>query len=155
MKTGSWPFLFLFWASVAAIVLWNEGAVHAGRVLKNRNIVTPQADKNPCDHHNLLNEDHTVIDILKNQLPSGPSRGVGHKYINSLDPLKMKASNAANTLKINKLPSGPSGGVGHKYINAEGLMKPSVVASHKLITDVPFNKLPSGPSGGVGHSNND
>ena len=153
MKTDSW-FLFFFLASVAAIVS-NEGAVDAGRVLKNRNIVTTQADKSPCDYHYIPNGDHTVGDILKNKLPSGPSGGVGHKYINSSGPLKLKTSNEGNTLKINKLPSGPSGGVGHKYINAEGLMKASVVASENLISSVPFNKLPSGPSGGVGHSNND
>jgi len=153
MKTGSW-YLFFFFVSVAAIVL-NEGAVDAGRILKKRNIVAAQGDKNPCDHHNLLNGDYEVGSILKNKLPSGPSPGVGHKYINSLGPVKMKTSNAANTLKINKLPSGPSGGVGHKYINADGSMKASAVPAQNLITTTPFNKLPSGPSGGVGHSDND
>lgn len=152
MKRGCW-FLFLSLASFAAILL-DEGAVDAARVLKERNIVTAQADKNECDHHNLLNGDPTMGDILKNKLPSGPSGGVGHKNIDPLGPVKMKTSNAGNTLKINKLPSGPSG-VGNKYINADGSMKQSVVRAQPLITTTLFNKLPSGPSGGVGHSNND
>jgi hypothetical protein len=151
MKTAS-LFLFFFCVSVAVILL-KEGAVDAGRVLKKRNIVTCQADKNPCDQHNFLNRDHKVEGILKNKLPSGPSPGVGHKYIDSLSPVNTKRSNAANKLKINKLPSGPSGGVGHKYINAAGSMKPSVIHAERLITT--FDKLPSGPSGGVGHSYND
>jgi hypothetical protein len=134
MKTSSW-FLFFFVVSVAAIVL-NEGAVGASRVLKKGKIVTAQADKIPCDHHNLFNGYYEV-------------------YINSLGPVMMKTTNAASKLKINKLPSGPSGGVGHKYINADGSMKASVVPAQKLITTTPFNKLPSGPSDGVGHSNND
>jgi hypothetical protein len=51
----------------------NEGAVDASRVLKKRNIVTAQADQNPCDHHNLFNG---YYEVLKNKLPSGPSPGV-------------------------------------------------------------------------------
>ena len=154
MKTGS-LFFFFFLISVAAIVL-NPGAVDAaGRVLKKKNIiVTAQADKIPCDHHNLLNGDHELVEgILKNKLPSGPSGGVGHNYINSLGSEKMKTS---DTLKMNKLPSGPSGGVGHNYINAAGSMEPRKASAERLITTTPLNKLPSGPSGGgVGHSHND
>lgn len=150
MKTGSLFFLF-FLISVAAIVL-NQGAVDAaGRILKKGNVVTAQADTIPCDdHYNILNGVYEVGDMLKNKLPSGPSPGVGHNYINSVGSEKMKKSNASNTLKMNKLPSGPSGGVGHKYINADGK-----ASAQRLITTTPFNKLPSGPSGGVGHSNND
>ena len=136
--------LFLFFLiSVAPLVL-KEGAVDAaGRAfLKHRNIVvTAPADTIPCDHHNLLNGDHELVEgILKNKLPSGPSGGVGHNYINSVGFEKMKNSNAENTLKMNKLPSGPSGGVGHKYINAAG----KASTAQRLITTTPFNKLPSG-----------
>jgi hypothetical protein len=134
MKTSSW-FLFFFLVSVAAVVL-NEGVVDESRALKKGKIVTAQADQIPCDHHNLFNGYYEV-------------------YTNSLVPVMMKTSNAANKLKINKLPSGPSGGVGHKYINADGSMKASVVPAQKLITTTPFKKLPSSLSGGVGHINND
>jgi len=147
-------FLFFFFVLVAAIVM-KEGAIDAGRVLKMRNIATVQANKNPCDHHNVPNGDYDVRNILKSKLPSVPSPGVGHKYIDSLSPLKMKTSKASNTLKINKLPSGLSEGVGHKYINAEGLTKRSIVPSQKLITIAPFNNIPSGPVGRVGHNYND
>ena len=150
MKTGS-LFFFFFLISVAAIVL-NPGAVDAaGRVLKNRNnIVTAPPDTIPCDHHNLLNGDHELVEgILKNKLPSGPSPGVGHNYITSLGSENMKTS---NTLEMNKLPSGPSRGVGHKYINAAGKAS---AAAERLITTTPLSKLPSGPSRGVGHSHND
>jgi hypothetical protein len=130
--------------AVAAIVL-KKVAVDAGRVMKTRSIVKCQAEKNPCDHHNILNGHHNILNgdhkvggILKNKLPSSPSPGVGHKYIDSLGPVNMKTINATNTLKINKLPSGPSGGVGHKYINAAGSMKPSVVPAHRLITTTPL-----------------
>eukprot|EP01018_Ginkgo_biloba_P034055 Gb_30263 [translate_table: standard] len=53
---------------------------------------------------------------VMNKLPSGPSPGVGHKYINghvkatgTADPSHYKAN------PLNKLPSGPSPGIGHKY----------------------------------------
>ena len=148
MKTGSSLFFF-FLISVAAILL-NQGAVDAaGRVLKKRNIiVTAQPDTIPCDHHNLVKSGVYVEvgDILKNKLPSGPSSGVGHNFINSLGPVKMNTAGNTNTLKMNKLPSGPSPGVGHKYINAAGKASPQ-----RLITTTPLNKLPSGPSGPVGH----
>ena len=145
MNTGS-LFFFFFLISVAAIVL-NPGAVDAGRVLKRKNIiVTAQADKIPCDHHNLLNGDHELVEgILKNKLPSGPSGGVGHNYINSVGSEKMKTS---NTLKMNKLPSGPSPGVGHNYINSVGFEK---MKNSNAENTLKMNKLPSGPSGGVGH----
>ena len=161
MKTGS-LFLFFFLISVAAIVL-NPGAVDAGRVLKKKNIiVTAQADKIPCDHHNLLNGDHELVEgILKNKLPSGPSGGVGHNYINSVGSEKMKTS---NTLKMNKLPSGPSPGVGHNYIKHRNIVVTARADTipcdhHSLVNGVLYevgdilkNKLPSGPSGGVGHN---
>ena len=120
----------------------------------------------PYDTHNqrlskVVDGDHELEHILNDKLPStAPCPGVGHKYISSFDPLKMKTSNAAiyastsRELKINKLPSGPSGGVGHKYINVAGPMntnKVSVIPARSFITTTTFNKLPSGPSDGVRH----
>jgi len=118
----------------------------------------------PYDAHNqrlskVVDGDHELEDIFNDKLPStAPCPGVGHKYISSFDPLKMKTSNAAiyastsRELKISKLPSGPSGGVGHKYINVAGPMntnKVSVIPAQSFITTTTFNKLPSGPSDGV------
>jgi hypothetical protein len=116
----------------------------------------------PCGQRlsKLVDGDHELGDILNGKLPSAASPGVGHKYIISFGPLKMKTSDAAisastsKQLKINKLPSGPSGGVGHKYINVVGPMntnKLSVKPAKSFITTTTFNKLPSGPSDGVGH----
>lgn len=81
----------------------NDGVVDAGRIFKRRNIATTHANKNPCDHHNLLNGDYEVGDILKNKLLFFPSGGVGHKYINSLGIAEMKTTNAHNSL-INCFP---------------------------------------------------
>jgi hypothetical protein len=108
----------------------------------------------------VVDGDHELEDILNDKLPSAPFQGVGHKYINSFDPMKMKTSNVeiyastSKELKINKLPSGLSGEVGHKYINVADPMntnKVSVIPARSFITTTTFNKLPSGPSDGVRH----
>jgi hypothetical protein len=116
----------------------------------------------PCGQRlsKLVDGDRELGDILNGKLPSAALPGVGHKYIISFGPLKMKTSNAAisastsKELKINKLPSGPSAGVGHKFINVVDPMntsKLSVKPAQTFITTTTFNKLPSGPSDGVGH----
>lgn len=94
----------------------NDGVVDAGRIFKRRNIATTHANKNPCDHHNLLNGDYEVGDILKNKLLFFPSGGVGHKYINAeafTKPSVIPSQKLITMMPFNKLPSGPSGGVGH------------------------------------------
>ncbi|GLJ59660.1 hypothetical protein SUGI_1517960 [Cryptomeria japonica] len=60
--------------------------------------------------HMQLTRPHQKSNTLKNKLPSGPSPGVGHAYIN--DGGVKNSWRSENTLKT-KLPSGPSPGIGH------------------------------------------
>jgi hypothetical protein len=56
----------------------------------------------PCGQRlsKLVDGDHELGDILNGKLPSAALPGVGHKYIISFGPLKMKTSNPAILLNI-------------------------------------------------------
>jgi hypothetical protein len=65
----------------------------------------------------------TSRELKISKLPSGPSGGVGHKYINVAGPMNtnkvsvIPAQSFITTTTFNKLPSGPSDGVRYKCVD--------------------------------------
>ena len=93
-------------------ILFNIEIADARRIVKHKH----RHSSKPLQERLVLiersNNMHLKMNALKNKLPSGPSPGVGHAFIND-GGVKTSSWRSSGNILRNKLPSGPSPGTGH------------------------------------------
>eukprot|EP01018_Ginkgo_biloba_P023576 Gb_07690 [translate_table: standard] len=134
-------YFLLFICILAGGVLLGEGRI----VGKHKYSLTHAKDNPSRGFHNAKRDYSRRV---LNKVPSGPSLGAGHKYINGY--LKATGTvamagpshynNTKKSIPLNKLPSGPNSRIGYKYTHHLHDLT-ICVTSHTITYDIDPNQL--------------